>query len=242
LRSVTFYSIITGGIIVVVSLVIIWGSPNSIPFVFIGATQACLTLSLVWYNLSRNPDLGILKVNIEPEDDKGGIVAKDDFVIPVQNSKRPVVEGKPAWKRLLLKRGRKVECEKTPSKLRISFDIVNRGGSGITIHEVRYKLLNSGEKFVIIPLFGEGKERKYLKEKERITESFRFPWHGNNLQKGTYRFRLALFTYIQEKRVELLVEVSEDKKVIKWWQWKTYLTTLREWIREWIERIARQFE
>lgn len=233
MRSVTFYTIITGFIVIVVSLGIIYWDPNSVPFVFIGAVQACLMLSLVWHNLSKNPELDILGVNIEPENDRETIVAKSAFTKPVRNSKRPVVEGKPTWKWRFLKRGRKVECKKAPSKLKISFDIVNRGGSGITVHEVRYKELDSKKGLEeIIPLFGEGNERKYLKEKERISESFRFPHHDSNLQKGNFRFIVTLFTYVKEKQFLLWVEVSEDKKIIKWWRMEPAptISSIREWI------------
>lgn len=226
------YSILIGIVVVIVSLIVISLYPDSTPFIFIGGMQACFTLALVWYNLFRRPDLDILGINIEPEDDRGNVVAKDNFTKPVRGMRRPVVEGEPAWKWSALKSGYKLECQKAPSKLRITFDVVNQGGSGTTVHEIRYKQHKPEEKFgEIIPLLEKGEKRKYLREGERITAGFKFPWGDANLQDGNYIFTITLITYDKEKQISLRVEISENKNVIKWWRWEIPTIRFSEWIR-----------
>lgn len=113
----------------------------------------------------------------------------------------------------------KVVCIEPPAQLTIACDVANEGITGITVHEVYYRLIKPETKLgAIIPLLEtDKKNRKYLKAHEGTPVSFRFPWDKSNLKPGHYKFRIGLYTTKFIKFRDINVKISDDMKTITWW-------------------------
>jgi hypothetical protein len=127
-----------------------------LPVMVIGLMQVLLSIALVWYNLSRNPELKILGPDIQPEDE-GRTVARENHVAGVRFRDRIVEIVRPDTTGPWWRRQSQVVCWKMPSNLRLLFDIANVGLSGITVHDYGFERQVGGrwESGLIVALFPE---------------------------------------------------------------------------------------
>jgi len=217
-RTINLISAIFGFIILPMIAFYLYRSfPPFLPHIVVGFIQAILTLAIINYRYSQNPDLKILSFNIEPENDKQEIIAKKEFLKPV-DGKRPIGEPKFRWNFCRPRRIRYIECESRPFFFRVAFDVTNLGLVGVMVHEFRYKELkpNESSQFIKSIYGSEGKERKYLRPQERITLDFHYPRNNTPLKNKKYEFSVTVYAATKSIKKTLSVDISSDLKTISW--------------------------
>ena len=212
-----------------------------LPYILIGFIQITVSIVIVWYYFSRNPELIILRAICYPEkEDKIEVVEKYVKRVKLAKEMYTLIDPEPVGH--FFKKMWKVECYTMPSKLRILFDISNIGFTGITVHDYSYEeIINRQSKFgcrvALYPdsyfhlnnyqdkskdiTYAPHKQRAYLEANARLTNVFEFPWDESVLAYGKYTLLIKVHagTYarpITSLKFNINIESNNDKVVISW--------------------------
>lgn len=172
-----------------------------------------LTTSLVYYNFYQRPELAFIGFLIEPKrklNDVEQHCAKKECLEQVGGDyqvRNDIYSRKfPAWVK-------KVECESSPSFLRIRNDLTNLGFFTANVPEIRYyKTFPSQALLYVLP------KRISLEHQER--EVIEFPYdilsNAMRIERGTYGLKLEVIGATVKCSKQLWIHISEDLKTIKW--------------------------
>ncbi|QCJ45775.1 hypothetical protein [Haloprofundus sp. MHR1] len=176
-----------------------------LPEMILGVPPFALTFGLLWYYLSSNPDPKILsRIHVVPFTGEGseeeiavessqkikrvsGIDSEEEHDFP-----DPIQEG------FCGARTNELAYEEFPSKLKICFDIGNKGRSGVTLHE--YWTIENKNTKQVTPLHdnrsvrippplvhlseaGFGKFQKWVNHIPTVDLSHESPWYYANLNE-----------------------------------------------------------
>lgn len=208
----------------------------------IGLLQIVLSLALIWYYLSRNPELRILGPYISPKNENGKIVANTEHLRQIQGRQDSMIEPNSrgwGWKKRW-----EVECRQMPSELDFLFDIANVGLTGITLHGYTYGLVTKKKLKVheIVPTYSDpnggaesaqdgssiptskqsSNKRVYLEAQEIRSYTFSFPWDTTQkLETEQYAFRIDVYVATLEpklkKQFKLKIEKKHDNTAVITW-------------------------
>jgi hypothetical protein len=186
-----------------------------------------LTTSLVYYNiLLQFPEMAFTGFLIEPMlEDKHA--AKNEYMENVAGGKQVRND---VYSRKFPKI-KKVECESSPSFLKLKNDITNLGLLEGNIHEIRYYMNYPKQKHpYILP------KRCSLLHQQRKTIELPFPisemkdW-GENLKKGILIFKFEGIGATKKFEKEIWIHISDDRKTIEWSESKLIISITKFWIR-----------
>jgi len=167
-----------------------------------------LTTGLVYDHFLLHPELRIMNIVVEPLDMNLQQLAETEYRSPVVESKGWAHHDKCLKDNIIPKEknGLKIVNSTSPcSKIRVSTDVCNIGGSETTIHEyiVREVQPNKRPETYIF--------RKPLQNEKRETIDFTYP-----ATSGECEFEITVVASTQKKSRRVKVVVSDDLRTIKW--------------------------
>lgn len=191
-------------------------------------TVVLLTTSLVYYSFCQFPEMAFTGFLIEPMLGEDKHAAKIEYIENVAGGKQ--VRNDVYFKKFL--KIKKVECESSPSFLKLRNDITNLGLLEGNIHEIRYYCMNcpKQEHPYILP------KRCSLLHQQRKTIELSFPisemndW-GKKLKKGVLIFKFEGIGATKKFEKEIWIHISDDLKTIKWSESKLIISITKFWIR-----------
>lgn len=187
-----------------------------------------LTTSLVYYNYCKIPEMAFTGFLVEPMLEEGKHAAKTEYLENVSGGEQ--VRNDVCY--IKYPKIKKVECESSPSFLKLRNDITNLGLLEGHIHEIRYYCMNcpKQEHPYILP------KRCSLLHQQRKTIELPFPiskmndW-GEKLKKGVLIFKFEVIGATKKFEKEILIHISDDLKTIKWSESKLIISITKFWIR-----------
>lgn len=172
-----------------------------------------LTSGIVYHHFWLHPELMITNVIVEPQNEESQNIAGAEFRTSVYryhprrrlpDNIHPKKEGN-FWY---------VKSTSRCSKLRVSTDVSNIGGSEMVIHEYTVKELKPTDRlpetYAFLP-------RETLPNQKRKTIEFFYPNDPSvTLGSGEYEFKIEVTASTQKKARRVKIIVSDDLMTIKW--------------------------